>query len=167
MQPPQKVNTVQHKWKRPDALLLTIAILVSAIMINSVLSFVILTRQNSPPARPMITLTQPTLSGALDNQTSEWRINHTSEPTYPFNSYRVQIFMDGGPLATSAQTLEANAAIRFGPKVWLYAQDLGFGKLGTGGRLDAMELGYPHSWRFSLIWAADGFELASLSWSTP
>ena len=140
--------------------------LVSAILIISVLSFVIISIRNNPPPKPTITLTQPTVYGGLDNQTCEWRINSTSEPTYSFDSYKVQIFMDGIPMADPAPTLRTGG-MYFGAGVWLMVQDLGLGKLMNGEKLQVGPLGNLHSWRFSLIWAADGFELASLSWSTP
>ena len=119
--------------------------------------------------RPVITFASLSKGGTPPtNHTATWSLAGASEPISVFAAFKVQITKDGSPLVATAQAMAANSKIVFGTTVTLIVRDLaGEGKLTGGDTFLVYGMGEPGSWKFSLIWSADGGELQSASWSTP
>jgi hypothetical protein len=123
-----------------------------------------------PPTtnRPLVTFTAPVKGGGTWNYTVTFSVAGASEPTSTFASFRAQIQMDNTPLVATSQGLVANRIISFGTSVKLVVRDFaGDGNLNGQDSFLIYGMTVGHTWKFSLIWVADGGEVNSSNWSTP
>jgi flagellin-like protein len=114
--------------------------------------------------RPYITFGAVTPGGSGTNLTEYWTIADSNPPN-AYSAYKIQVLKDGNPLAATAQTITQNIWITFGTIKVKVTDVGGEGKLTGGDRFDVVGMTTGSTYVLSLIWAADGAELQTKTWT--